>query len=128
MAENPADDGRALLEQWLGEIALHPLDESELAHDRLPSMHASADFALQLGPDGVPLWWPSSHPKTGARLTHAQRREFFFEWLARVWDCRDRKVSRGAQNYRRRRLAIELVSLHGEIGEAWEQMPWDESL
>lgn len=122
-------DWRTLVERWLAQVMLQPLDESEADDLRSSREYRSnSEFALRLGPDGVPVWWPITHPRTRGRLSPERRRAFFLEWLGGVWNCHDPRIRRGAQSYRRRRLAIELVFLQADITEAWEQMPWDEDL
>ena len=86
------------------------------------------EVALQFGTDEMPVWWPRTHPRTREKLSPERRRAFFLEWLGSVWNVGNSRIRRGAQSYRRRRLAIELVCLQAEIAEAWEQMFWDEDL
>src|SRR5438128_2365095 len=119
-----------LLERWLREVVEHPLEASE-AQDGIRSVDyddREVEFVLAIEENGVPAWWPRTHPKTRERLSDEGRRTFFLAWLSGVWNVGDNRIRRGAQSHRRRRLAIELVCLHAEIGEAWEQMPWDETL
>lgn len=125
----PAEDSDSLVEGWLTEVVRHPLETWELGPAYNPAdPHQDPEFALRLQADGVPVWWPSHHPRTREKLSPARRRAFFLAWLCGVWDISDRRLLRGAQGYRRRRLAIELLYLQMEISEAWQQLPWDESL
>jgi len=118
-----------LVEAWLAEVIASPLQESEVREFRSSSDHRhNPELALQVDRDGVPVWWPNKHPKTGERLSQERRREVFLEWLSGVWNVREKKIRLGSQVYRRRRLGIELVCLQAEMPEAWEQMPWDERL
>ena len=117
------------MEPWLAEVISRPLDESELTEFRSSSdPNQDPELALHMDQDAVPVWWPVRHPRTGEPMSHEQRREFFLEWLGSVWNVRDQKIRLGSQAYRRRRLGIELVCVHAEMPEAWEQMPWDERL
>ena len=119
-----------LLEKWLRQILEHPLEAFE-EQDGIRSTDHDArevEFVLAIEKNGVPAWWPRTHPKTNEMLTDERRRRFFLAWLTGVWNVGDIRIRRGAQSHRRRRLAIELVSLHADIGEAWKQMPWDETL
>ncbi len=121
------DDLPELLEAWLAEVMANPLEEFEVSEFRRSSNpNHNPELALQLDRDGVPIWWPSRHPKTGERLLRERRRDLFLEWLSGVWNVRDKKIRLGSQAYRRRRLGIELICLQADMPEAWEQMPWDE--
>jgi len=125
----PPNDLPELVEAWLAEVRANPLDESEVPEFRTSSdYNHDPDLALQIDRDGVPIWWPNRHPKTGERLSQERRREFFLAWLRGVWNVHDKKIRLGSQAYRRRRLGIELVCFHAGIPEAWEQTPWDERL
>ena len=115
-----------LVESWLAEVSANPLEESEVSEFR-SSSNPNHDplVALQIDRDGVPLWWPNKHHRTGEGWSRERRRNSFLEWLRGVWSVRGKKILLGSQAYRRRRLAIELVCLQAEMPEALEQM-WDE--
>ena len=125
--------GRPLLEEWLKEVVENPIAPWEVQGiaSSIPHDDREEEFVLSVDENGVPVWWPWKHPKTGEKLSAEKRRAWFLEWLGSVWEEGKKHVRFGSQGYRRRTLGIELLVLHADMtsGEqTWDEIGFDDPM
>lgn len=106
------------IHQLLLDYAAHPASEETLrllpAYD--PSdPHQNPDFATQLEPSGVPVWWPRKDPETLEPVTSAERLDWCLTYLAGAWTPMRDELESDSPNERRLAVAQSLLLTQSEL-------------
>ena len=108
----------AVLSQWVQDCVKDPLQESELGGVRNPNdPHQDPELALELGEDGVPVWWSSRDPESRAWLTPNERREWFLDWLAGMLRPAQGMLLSARRSLRRQIIAQSLLLTHSHLND-----------
>lgn len=105
---------------WLRDLAGHAVDPDEiemLTSDELPRsrFRQNVEATLNLGADGIPVWWPGRDPDSRQKLSPAVRRQWCLQFFADQWSP-DQEILRAASDtLRRRMLSLHLIHTHSEI-------------
>src|SRR2546423_5796648 len=109
--------GRPLLEEWLKEVVENPIAPWEVQGiaSSIPHDDREEEFVLSVDENGVPVWWPWKHPKTGEKLSAEKRRAWFLEWLGGGWGEGEKHGGLGGQGDGRRRPCIRVRCLRRDL-------------
>ena len=108
------------LGRWMFLFSRDPLSERDL--NAFTEARVTGGFrvdrALDLGKDGVPTWWPISHPETLQRLSSHDRRKWFIRFFADQLSPLDQTLLTCNSHTRRHLIASELFYLFVELDVA----------
>lgn len=110
------DAPHSLVLEVLKALARDPLEESEVAELYNPAYlwNVFPEEALNLDPDGLPMWWPKRHPETLRPLSKARRLRWCVEVLAGGPGLWREQLVNGDERSRKRIVARSLLHLYPE--------------
>lgn len=104
-----------LVASWLRNLAENPLEEEQEDDANASVGHPNPCLILSLEPNGVPRWWPATHPDTLEKLSPQVRSDWAFKFLAGQWDVDEEILRALPDTSRRELLAIYLLHTHADI-------------